>query len=121
MTSCTTDRQAQEDGTGGVDAVDHCVDPELLVVGSTLLVDQRVAVKAGGDQLVQAALWDQVSGELFGRKAIEGHVGVDGIDDPVTVFPYRTGSIDRETIGVGVAGQVEPVPSPAFPVAGRGE
>ncbi|GIS58019.1 MAG: hypothetical protein CM1200mP2_02440 [Planctomycetaceae bacterium] len=76
VASGTSDREAQENGPGGVDPVDDRVDTKLLVVGSPLLVDQRVAVEAGGDQLVETGAGKQVPGELFGREPVERHVGL---------------------------------------------
>ena len=46
-----TYRQAEENRTGRVDAIDYGFDAELLVIGSSLLVDQRVAMETRGDQL----------------------------------------------------------------------
>ena len=48
------DRQAEPDGAGGADAVDHGVEAELQRVDAAFLVEHRVAVKAGGDALLDA-------------------------------------------------------------------
>ena len=48
---------------GRVDAVDDRLDAELLQVDAAFLVDQRVAVKAGGDPLLQRRVGQQVAGE----------------------------------------------------------
>ena len=63
-----------------------------------------------------------VSGELKQEETIVGQVGVEGVDDPVTVG----GCVDEAgffasvnvALGVGVAGDVEPMASPAFAVPG---
>ena len=43
------DRQAKEDRTGGIDAIDDRIDPELLDVDSPFLVDQRISMKPRGN------------------------------------------------------------------------
>ena len=63
-----------------------------------------------------------VSGELKQEESVVGQVGVEGMDDPVAVG----GCVDEAgffasvdvALGVGVAGDVEPVSSPAFAVPG---
>ena len=68
----------------------------------------------GGDQLIGRQLQHQES--------VVGQVGVEGVDDPVAVG----GCVDEASffasvdvaLGVGVAGDVEPVSSPAFAVPG---
>ena len=63
-----------------------------------------------------------VSGELKQEESVVGQVGVEGVDDPVTVG----GCVDEAgffasvdvALGVGVAGDVEPMASPAFAVPG---
>ena len=77
--------------------------------------------RGGGEQVGGGAGGQQGAGEWFGGEAIEGHIGIDGIDDPIAVFPDRACCIDCEAIRVGVASEVEPVSAPAFAVARRGE
>ena len=60
--------------------------------------------------------------DLLLKEAVEGLVFVEGLDDVVPVAP----GMGKEGIGfksgrVGVANHVQPVPSPAFPVVGRGQ
>ena len=44
---------------------------------------------------------------------------VEGVDDPVAVLPDGARGVDAVAVGVGVAGQVEPVPAPALAVVRR--
>ncbi len=67
------------------------------------------------------ALGQQVAGELLDREPVERQVAVEGVDDPVAVLPDRARGVDAVAVGVGVAGQVEPVPRPALAVVRRGE
>ncbi len=115
------DGQPQPDGPGRVDAV-HCrLDAELFRVGAPLLIDQRVAVKAGGHELRLAGARQQIAGQLFDREAVERHVVVQGLDHPVAIGPHFALAVDRIAVRVGVARLVEPVPAPALAVVGRGE
>ena len=57
----------------------------------------------------------QVASELLAREFIERHVSIDGVDDPITPTPRPwTLPVFLVTIGVGIAGEIEPVPSPAL-------
>ena len=51
----TADRQTEEDRPGRVDAIDDRIDAELFDVDPPLLVDQRIAMKAGGDARAELA------------------------------------------------------------------
>ena len=73
---------------------------------------QRVGV--AGDQLV--------AGELLHDEAVVGLVRVEAADDVVAVPPgVGPGLVELVAVGVGVAGQVEPVPAPALAVTRDGE
>jgi hypothetical protein len=56
---------------------------------------------------------------LFGDEAVEGLILVEGVDDVVAVAPGgRLGTVALVAVGFGIAGDVEPVPRPAFAVFG---
>ena len=62
---------------------------------------------------------EKIAGELFDDEFVEGFVFVEGSDDVIAVAPGgRMGDVFVHAVGVGVAGDVEPVASPAFAVAG---
>ena len=119
VTLAAADGQAEEDGAGGVDAIDDRLDAEHLDVDAPLLVRRRVAVKTRGDPIRLRRLREQIAGKLIDDEAIDRQVMVQGVDDPVAVGPHRAGAVDREAVRIAVAGQVEPVPGPAFAVVGR--
>ena len=50
------DAGAEPDGAGGVDAVDDLLHAVLLGVGAGLEIQRRVAMEAGGDQLLRRRL-----------------------------------------------------------------
>jgi hypothetical protein len=68
------------------------------------------------------AAGDQITGDLFPKKLIVGHVAIERVDDPIAILVrLRHGIIRRVAARVGIAHDIEPVPTPAFPVAGRCE
>ena len=73
----TADGQTQPDGAGGVHAVHHRLDAKLLRIGTSFLIDQRVAMKGGRQQLLFLRLGQQIAGQLFDGKAIEGQIVVE--------------------------------------------
>src|SRR5207249_199321 len=111
-----TDRQAEPYGAGGVDAVNHRLDAELLDVDAAFLIDERVAVEARGDLLVERRVRQQIAGELLDCELVERQILVEGVDHPVAVLPNGAWPVDGEAVGVGVAGKVEPMASHPFAV-----
>ncbi len=60
---------------------------------------------------------EEVAGQLLDDESLEGFIIVEGGDDVIAVAPGgRMGDVFVHAIGVGVAGDVEPVLSPAFAV-----
>ncbi len=113
------DGDAKPDGARGVDAVDDRLNPELLDVDAAFLVDERVAVEAGGDLLIARGMRQQVAGKLLDGEPVERHVLVQGIDHPVAIFPDRAWRIDVEAVRVGIAGDVQPDPPLHLAIMGR--
>ena len=91
---------------------------ELERIDSALLVEHRVAMKPGGDELVHRRIFQHVSGKLLDRELIIGHVLVERPDNPVPIGPDRAGTIFLIAIRIGIASQIEPVPSPALAIGG---
>src|SRR3954471_15516669 len=106
--------QTQKDRTGRVDAINNRFIAKLLDVDTPFLVDLRIALKAGGDLVVERGIGFQMTSYLVGNELVEGHVPVQAGDDPVAVFPDGPGRVNIEAVGVGIASLVEPEPSPAF-------
>ena len=114
-------RQAHPDLEGGVHAIDHGDVAELLVVGPPFGVGQRVAVEGGGENLIHARIGQHVAGNLLQGEAVEGHVAVDRLDDPIAELPDGSRLILGVAVGIGVASQVEPDLGPAFAISGLGK
>ena len=80
-----------------------------------------VAVEGRGHDLIARGVREQVAGELLDREGVEGLVVVESLDDPVAVGPHRALRVALEAVGVGVAGEVEPLSRHMFAVIGRGQ
>ena len=87
MAPRATECQTEIDDSGCCHAIGDRIDAKLFLVRAAFLVDQCVAMKAGGDQLVQRRIRQHVAGELFDRELIERHPGVDGRDHPLAILP----------------------------------
>jgi len=89
------------------------------------------AQEPGGHQAVEVAArqvggdgrQQLVAGQLLGDELVEGPVVVEGADDVVAIAPGpRALGIGLDSaVGVGVAGDVEPVAPPALTVGRRGQ
>ncbi len=121
VTASTAHREAKPDGGGGFDAVDHVFDEELFGERAALGVLAVVAVEGGGENLLVGRVGQHVSGELLDGELIERHVVVIGFDDPVPPGPVGAFGVLLKTIGVRVAGAVEPAERLSFGIVERGE
>ena len=63
----------------------------------------------------------QVAGQLPGDELVVRQIGVEGLDDPVAPGPHGAIDVGLVAVGVGVAGQVEPVDGHALAEPGRGQ
>ena len=104
---------AEPDGAGGVDAVEDLIDAAFLGFGAGFDVGGGAAMEASGDDLIDGGVGEEVAGDLLDGEAVEGHVGVEGVDDPVAEAPDFAEVVALEAVGVGVAGEVEPRAGPA--------
>src|SRR5208282_4705222 len=97
-----------------VDAVHHGGGAKLLGAGAALGVGERVAVEAGGDELVWRAgsvsdrSRKKVSSQLLDGEAIVAQVGVESVDDPVAIAPDGAVGVVGVALRVGVTSEVEP-------------
>ena len=121
---CASQRQAEHDLAGRVQRVlDDLVDVFELERAEPF----RLGDETGGDHppgivLGRPVAGEDVAGELLVEEPVVRDVGIEGVDDVVAI-EVRLGDrvIGVVAGGVGVAGQVEPVPAPALAVMGRGE
>ena len=111
--------QAEPGGAYGLDPVDHLFMAELVHVDSALSIAGGVAVKPGSDFLLPGGAREEISGNLFQGEAVEGHVLVEGLDQPVAIAPgVGSKCILAVTVTVRIAGQVQPMAGPFFSKVG---
>ena len=109
-------REPHPDRTHRLDLVKNILNPILLGDTASLTVDHMVAAEPGGKLLLQGRIRQHIAGNLLNREPVKGHVGIQGPDHPVPPGPHAPGAVPLEPVGVGVAGQVEPVPGHALSV-----
>jgi hypothetical protein len=80
-----------------------------------------VAVEACGDPLLEGGVWQQIAGELLDCELVEGHVGVERLDDPIAPAPHVPRAIVLIAAGVGIACGVEPGERHLLSIAGRSQ
>ena len=97
-------------------AIDCVAEEELVVDRSTFGGRNVAAVKAGGYKLRLGRVFEQIAGELFDGEFIEGHVGVEGTDNPIAIGPNQTVVVQVQPVGVSVTGHIEPMPRHLFTV-----
>ena len=112
------ERQAEPDGSDGLELVEDVLDPVLLGDAAPLAVDHVVPAEPGGQLALGGGLSAlEVAGELEHGKPVEGHVPVQGPDGPVPPRPHRPVLVLLVAVGVGVARRVKP--RPGHPLAER--
>ena len=113
------DGEAKKRGSGGRQAVHDGFDAELFRVDAAFLIDLGVAVKSGGDFLIEGCVRQKVSGQLVDDELVERQIAVHGLNDPIAVKPDLTGCIHAIPVRIGITGDVKPPARPAFAVTGR--
>ncbi len=93
--------------------IEHLV---LFLDHAPLVGRDVAAVKAGGDQLIQIGLRQQIASQLLERELIERQIAIEGLDHPVAVGPHLAIVVEVNPVGVPVASIVEPVPGPVFTI-----
>ena len=113
--------QTKKRGAGRANAVDHGFHAKLLVVGPAFFVQHRVAMEPGCNALSDAGIVQHVAGQLLDRELVERQIAIQRLDDPIAILPDRATAVDRVAVGIGVTGQVEPMPPPTFAIMRGGE
>ena len=87
MTLHTAETDAHPCFPSGIHAVNDGDNAEFFVVGAALAVHLGEAAESGGDLLVERGMGEEIAGDLFDGELVEGEVAIEGIDEPVAVFP----------------------------------
>ena len=106
---------------GGSDAIDDVLGAVFLWNDAALDSDGVIAIEAGGHFLLQRGLWQQVPGKLLDGELIKRQIAVVGVDHPIAPRPHVTVGVVLITVGVGVAGGVEPVAGHVLAIPWRGQ
>ena len=88
---------------------------------ATLVGVHVIPLEARGDQLGVRRVREEVAGKLLEQEAVVGLVVVESLDHPVAPEPELTTAVDREPVGVGVAGGIQPIERHAFAEVRRGQ
>ena len=121
MTTRTQKTHAHPNLSSGCDTINDIFSPIFLVDHTTLNGNRVVAVKPGGNFLVQISIRQEITCKLFDGKLIKRQVTVVGINHPVTPGPHAAMGVVLVTVGVGVASCIKPVASHVLPVTWRGQ
>ena len=117
----TFQSRAQPDRGRRVNAIDDLIGAIPFGVDSSFDVAGRRSVKTSCDFLRKCRIGQQVPRDLFNRELINGHVVIHRLNDPIAKGPHVSNLIRLVSVGIGVACQVEPMPSPLFAVMLRGQ
>jgi len=115
------EREPEKQRAGGVGAVEDVVHPRLGRVASALAIGHVIAVETGGEDLLGGGIGQEITGELLEGELVEGHVRVEGVDDPIAPWPVATSGVPLEAVGIAVAGAIEPPHGHAFAEVRRGQ
>ena len=118
MAAGAGDGQAEEAAAEGIDAI------VVLVEDRPTVVDRAEGEEARrGPRIRAGGRLEQVAGDLRHDELVVGHVGIQGIDDPlaIAVAIGVEAGFEGMRLVFAVARDVEPVPPPALAVMGRSE
>ena len=115
------EREPHEGGGGRLDPVGHIFDAVFLRDDAPFGREHVVATEAGCDPLRPAGIGQEIAGELLHDEAVVGHVAGEGVDHPVAPRPLRPLLVVVVAVGVGVAGDVEPLQRHPLGMPWRGE
>ena len=114
VTPCTCQGQSHPGGRERIEPIDDVLDPELFGDAAALAIGPVIAIESCRQHLFRPRAGQQVTGKLLNREPIKRHVVVDRVDNPIPPSPHHSWLIVLVTVGVGVAGQVEPVTGEMF-------
>src|SRR5438067_8225287 len=114
-------RQTKDAFANAIHAIKHGIHAKLLRIDAALLVNHRISQKTGRYDLVLARIWKLITGDLVDNKLIVRHVAVQRVDYPVAVKPNAARLVLFETVGIGIARGVQPLPRPTLAVMRRGQ
>ena len=100
--------QAEPGRGGGVDPVEQVDEALFLGDRAPFSVEEMIAVESAGDLVLDRGIGQEVAGQQADGELIEGHVVVQGLDQPVAPDPLPGVAVLLEAVAVGITGGVEP-------------
>src|SRR5205823_2704486 len=85
------------------------------------LIDHRVAQETGRDDLILSWMGQLIAGNLIDDKLVVRLVAIERVNNPIAIKPNVTRLVLFETIGIGIAGGIQPWPRPTLAEMRRGE
>ena len=119
VTTRAFQREPQPRHAERANAVGNILNPVLFVDDATLGVDNVIASKTGGDALVQGGVRQEIAGQLLRQKTIVALVGVEALNHPIAPTPHGARRVVIESVGIGVAGHVQPIHRHTLAIGGR--
>ena len=80
-----------------------------------------IPVESRGYELIQGRVLQQIAGQLFNCKLIEGKIPIVCFDHPVPPTPHVTRTVILVTIGICVSSGIKPGQGHGLPIPRRGE
>ena len=108
--------QAQKRRAESVGAIRHIFHAELFRHAAALDLLRMKAIEGRGEDLFPAGAGQQIARELPENKGVVGQILIEGIDHPIAPRPDASVSIDLVPIGIGIAGDVQPLRGHPFPI-----
>ena len=113
--------QAKKSQRGGIGNIVERVVAALFLVGTVHHI-RAEKIEAGGRERLGVAGPEFVAGDLLADKTVVRLIVIEGANNVVPVTPrMRAYGIVLKAIGLGEAGEVEPVPPPALTISRGGE
>lgn len=116
MASRASDGECHEGFSKSIGTIHHIFCLKLFFHDTAFHVLLVVAVEGRGDDHVAIRIGHQVTRQLFMDEAIVTHVSVESIDDPVAVRRHIPHAIDRITMGICIASEIQPFSCHPFSV-----
>ena len=121
MAAGAVDGEAEKCLAGGGDHVIELVHPRLHAVGGFIIPDAE-AIKACGGDAIGRERFELITGHLFLHKLIVRLVFVERFDHIIAESPgVWFDPVALETIRLGIANHIKPMPRPFLAVAWAGE
>ena len=103
------ERQAEHRRADGVHAIDDVFGAELLFDAAAFVGLPVQPVERGGDPLFARGIRQQIARELPGEEITVRQVLIERRDDPVAICRHIALEVVLVSVGVRVAGEIEPI------------